>query len=148
MFAVCGIAVLLFLGGWHTGIPGLDGILDGPRYDSGAYVWTWLANALGFGVFFGKASLLVCVQIWVRWTLPRLRIDQVMMTCLKYLVPISCVLFLGAVIWPLALSFSGKTTIWGTPTGERAAPTMRLESIPGPADQSPTASTSNGETGP
>ena len=148
MFAVCGIAVLLFLGGWHTGIPGLDGILDGPRYGSDAYVWTWLANALGFGVFFGKASLLVCVQIWVRWTLPRLRIDQVMMTCLKYLVPISCVLFLGAVIWPLALSFSGKTTIWGTPTGERAAPTMRLESIPGPADQSPTASTSNGETGP
>ena len=148
MFAVCGIAVLLFLGGWHTGIPGLDGILDGPRYGSDAYVWTWLANALGFGVFFGKASLLVCVQIWVRWTLPRLRIDQVMMTCLKYLVPISCVLFLGAVIWPLALSFSGKTTIWGTPTGERAAPTRRLESIPGPADQSPTASTSNGETGP
>ena len=148
MFAVCGIAVLLFLGGWHTGIPGLDGILDGPRYGSDAYVWTWLANALGFGVFFGKASLLVCVQIWVRWTLPRLRIDQVMMTCLKYLVPISCVLFLGAVIWPLALSFSGKTTIWGTPTGERAAPTMRLESIPGPADQSPTASPSNGETGP
>ncbi|MCH2588755.1 MAG: NADH-quinone oxidoreductase subunit NuoH [Planctomycetales bacterium] len=148
MFAVCGIAVLLFLGGWHTGIPGLDGILDGPRYGSDAYVWTWLANALGFGVFFGKASLLVCVQIWVRWTLPRLRIDQVMMTCLKYLVPISCVLFLGAVIWPLALSFSGKTTIWGTPTGERAAPTMRLESISNPADQSPTASTSNGETGP
>ena len=148
MFAVCGIAVLLFLGGWHTGIPGLDGILDGPRYGSDAYVWTWLANALGFGVFFGKASLLVCVQIWVRWTLPRLRIDQVMMTCLKYLVPISCVLFLGAVIWPLALSFSGKTTIWGTPTGERAAPTMRLESISTPADQSPTASTSNGETRP
>ena len=148
MFTVCGIAVLLFLGGWHTGIPGLDGILDGPRYGSDAYVWTWLTNALGFGVFFGKASVLVCVQIWVRWTLPRLRIDQVMMTCLKYLVPISCVLFLGAVIWPLALSFSGKTTIWGTPTGERAAPTMRLESISSPADQSPTASTSNGETGP
>ena len=148
MFTVCGIAVLLFLGGWHTGIPGLDGILDGPRYSSDSFVWTWLANALGFGVFFGKASVLVCVQIWVRWTLPRLRIDQVMMTCLKYLVPISCVLFLGAVIWPLALSYTGKTTIWGTPTGERAAPTMRLESTPNPADRLPTASTSNGETGP
>ncbi len=147
MFAVCGIAVLLFLGGWHTGIPGLDGILDGPRYSSDSFVWTWLANALGFGVFFGKASLLVCVQIWIRWTLPRLRIDQVMMTCLKYLLPISCVLFLGAVIWPLALSYTGKTTIWGTPTGERAAPTMRLESTSS-AGQAPTASTSNGETGP
>ena len=48
-----------------------------------------------------RASLLVFVQIWVRWTLPRLRIDQVMMTCLKYLVPISCFLFLGATLWPL-----------------------------------------------
>ena len=126
MFAVCGIAVLLFLGGWHTGIPVVDGLLDGPRY-AGDFVYSWLANLLGFTVFFSKASLLVCVQIWIRWTLPRLRIDQVMMTCLKYLVPISCVLFLGAVIWPLALSFTGHTT-WGSPTGNRAAPTMQLES--------------------
>ncbi len=128
MFAVCGIAVLLFLGGWHTGIPGLDTLLDGPRYASDSFVFGWLANLLGFTVFFAKASLLVCVQIWIRWTLPRLRIDQVMMTCLKYLVPISCVLFLGAVVWPLVtLSITGRTT-WGSPTGNRAAPTMRLES--------------------
>ena len=135
MFAVCGIAVLLFLGGWHTGIPGLDPLINGLRYTSESWVFSWLANLLGFTVFFGKASLLVCVQIWVRWTLPRLRIDQVMMTCLKYLVPISCVLFLGAIVWPLALSFTGHTT-WGSPTGNRAAPTMRLESDSGAASPS------------
>jgi NADH-quinone oxidoreductase subunit H len=39
----------------------------------------------------------------VRWTLPRLRIDQVMMTCLKYLLPISCVLLLGVSLWQLAV---------------------------------------------
>jgi NADH-quinone oxidoreductase subunit H len=56
--------------------------------------------------------LLVFVQIWVRWTLPRLRIDQVMTSCLKYLVPISCFLFLGAVLWPLILvSAIGRTTL-------------------------------------
>jgi NADH-quinone oxidoreductase subunit H len=72
--------------------------------------------------------LLVCVQIWVRWTLPRLRIDQVMMTCLKYLVPISCTLFLGAVIWPLVLSATtGKTTLLGEPLGERAAPALEIQ---------------------
>ena len=130
MFAVSGIAVLLFLGGWHTGIPGLDNsVMDGLRGDSSSFVTAWLVNALGFGVFFAKSALLVCVQIWVRWTLPRLRIDQVMMTCLKYLVPISCVLFLGAVIWPLALgTLFGTTSLWGSPAGDRAAPTMKIES--------------------
>ena len=147
MFTVCGIAVLLFLGGWHTGIPGLDGLLDGPRDGSGGFVFNWLANLLGFGVFFGKASLLVCVQIWIRWTLPRLRIDQVMMTCLKYLVPISCVLFLGAVIWPLALSVTGRTT-WGDPAGNRAAPTLRLESSTTPDSTPGPLAASNRETAP
>jgi len=40
-------------------------------------------------------------MMWVRWTLPRLRIDQVMMTCLKYLIPISCVLLVGVSLWML-----------------------------------------------
>jgi len=39
----------------------------------------------------------------VRWTLPRLRIDQVMMTCLKYLLPISCFLLLGVSVWEVAV---------------------------------------------
>jgi NADH-quinone oxidoreductase subunit H len=42
-------------------------------------------------------------MMWVRWTLPRLRIDQVMMTCLKYLLPISCVLLLGVGLWQVAV---------------------------------------------
>src|SRR6185312_5665596 len=49
--------------------------------------------------FIVKAQLLVFVMMWVRWTLPRLRIDQVMMTCLKYLLPISCALLLGVSLW-------------------------------------------------
>ena len=42
-------------------------------------------------------------MIWVRWTLPRLRIDQVMTTCLKYCVPIAAVMFLGATVWTYLL---------------------------------------------
>ncbi|MEX2138631.1 MAG: NADH-quinone oxidoreductase subunit H, partial [Pirellulales bacterium] len=41
----------------------------------------------------------VTVMIWVRWTLPRLRIDQVMKTCLKYCMPIAAVMFVGVVGW-------------------------------------------------
>ena len=54
-------------------------------------------------VFILKGWLLVFVMMWVRWTLPRLRIDQVMMTCLKYLLPISCVLLLGVSLWQVAM---------------------------------------------
>jgi NADH-quinone oxidoreductase subunit H len=55
-------------------------------------------------VFITKCFVLVFVMMWVRWTLPRLRIDQVMMTCLKYLFPISCVLLLGISFWQVALA--------------------------------------------
>jgi len=54
-------------------------------------------------VFVLKAWVLVFVLMWVRWTLPRLRIDQVMMTCLKYLLPISCFLLLGVSLWQVML---------------------------------------------
>ena len=52
-------------------------------------------------MFIGKCWLLVLVMMWMRWTLPRLRIDQVMMTCLKYFLPISCVLLVGVCVWQL-----------------------------------------------
>lgn len=122
MFAVCGIASILFLGGWHTGLPVVDDMLDGWRQNEAAnWPLAYLANVLGAGVFASKAALGVFVQIWLRWTLPRLRIDQVMTTCLKYLLPISCFLFLGAVVWPLVLVMgTGKSTLWPEAIGVRA----------------------------
>ena len=67
-----------------------------------------------------KGSKLVFFQIWLRWTVPRLRIDQVMVVCLKYLLPISCFLFLGVVLWPIMLlAASGNTTLL-SPVGNRA----------------------------
>jgi NADH-quinone oxidoreductase subunit H len=90
MFAVSGIATLLFLGGWNTGfLPDVSG--------------TILGNILNVLVFIIKCWILVFVMMWVRWTLPRLRIDQVMMTCLKYLLPLSCALLLLVSLWQIAL---------------------------------------------
>jgi NADH-quinone oxidoreductase subunit H len=96
MFAVSGIAVLLFLGGWHTGLAPVDLSLT---------ALGWVGNVINVIVFIVKAWLLVFVQMWVRWTLPRLRIDQVMMTCLKYLLPISCFLLLGVSFWQVAVNW-------------------------------------------
>ena len=107
MFFVSGLAVMLFLGGWWTGLPFVDepvaDLADG-----------YAGRVLGLAVFLTKTTLLVMTQIWVRWTLPRLRIDQVMTTGLKYLLPISCGLLFGAAIWPLLLaSLLGRPTVFG-----------------------------------
>jgi NADH-quinone oxidoreductase subunit H len=104
MFAVSGIATLLFLGGWHIGFLPVDmtGVL-GPVF----------GDLINIVVFIAKAWTLVFVMMWVRWTLPRLRIDQVMMTCLKYLLPISCVLLLGVSLWNLLMpEFIQSTCQW------------------------------------
>ncbi len=94
MFAVSGIAILLFLGGWNIGLV--------PGHDLSELLGVW-GNVINVVVFIVKGWLLVFVMMWVRWTLPRLRIDQVMMTCLKYLLPISCVLLLGVAVWQVAV---------------------------------------------
>jgi NADH-quinone oxidoreductase subunit H len=103
MFAVSAIAVLLFLGGWFTGIGPLDRALVSLQSAGPWGLSHYVVNLFFMVVFITKGSLLVFLQIWIRWTFPRLRIDQVMMTCLKYLLPISFALFLGAVLWPLAM---------------------------------------------
>jgi NADH-quinone oxidoreductase subunit H len=101
MFAVSGIAIMLFLGGWHTGF--LPELATDSLRESNIALW-FLANLFNAAVFILKGWLLVFVQMWVRWTLPRLRIDQVMMTCLKYLLPISCVLLMGVSIWQVGVA--------------------------------------------
>ena len=97
MFAVSGLASLLFLGGWHTGFLPFE-----PSKEFGF----WAGNLLNIAVFVGKCWLLVLVMMWMRWSLPRLRIDQVMMTCLQYFLPMSCVLLVGVCVWQLVVPSS------------------------------------------
>lgn len=92
MFAVSGLASLLYLGGWHTGVLAFE---PSDRFG------LWLGNLLNAAVFVAKGTLLVLVMMWMRWSLPRLRIDQVMMTCLKYFLPMSCAVLIGACAWTL-----------------------------------------------
>jgi len=100
MLLVSVLAAILFFGGWNGPIPITDWV--GWSYESGTDPVTftgYLSNLLGMLNVLGKGVFGVTFMIWVRWTLPRLRIDQVMKTCLKYCTPIAAVMFLGAVIW-------------------------------------------------
>jgi len=96
MLAVSLLAAILFLGGWHGPVP--VSALLGLSTESGTFGWV-ISQALGVANVILKGSLGVCLMIWVRWTLPRLRIDQVMATCLKYCTPIAAAMFLGATFW-------------------------------------------------
>lgn len=84
MFVASIVAALVYLGGWQP----LPGVVT--------FEFTSLIGKLfGAGVVVGKAVFLVWVQIWLRWTLPRLRIDQVMVMGYKYLVPCALLVLIG-----------------------------------------------------
>src|SRR5207237_695535 len=85
MFAISGLAVTLFLGGWHAPAHALEFIPS--------YVW-----------FFAKLSALLFVYVWVRGTLPRTRIVQMMNFAWKFMLPMAftCIIA-AAVIFAVAL---------------------------------------------
>ncbi len=94
MFIVAALATACFLGGWHV-----------PFFRAEALPSLW-GNLLSLGAFLVKAFGLVLVMMWVRWTLPRLRVDQLMRMAWKYLVPITFFNLLGISLW--LLIFKGK----------------------------------------
>lgn len=96
MFAVSGLAAILFFGGWNGPFPVTHWL---GLADSTHPLLQYAGNFLGMVNFVGKCIWGVTFMMWVRWTLPRLRIDQVMTTCLKYCTPIAAVMFVGAVLW-------------------------------------------------
>jgi NADH-quinone oxidoreductase subunit H len=104
MMAVSLLASILFLGGWNGPVPVATWL--GFTFEHGP-IWGHVGNVLGVANVIIKGVVGVTVMMWVRWTLPRLRIDQVITTCLKYCVPIAAVCVLGATwgqfMWPNGL---------------------------------------------
>src|SRR6201981_4142650 len=83
MFAVSGLAVTLFLGGWHAPLRVLEIVPS--------YVW-----------FFLKLSTLLFVYIWLRATLPRIRVDQMMNVAWKFMLPMAFTCVIAAAVWHYA----------------------------------------------
>ncbi|MFL6541577.1 MAG: NADH-quinone oxidoreductase subunit NuoH [Chthoniobacterales bacterium] len=80
MFATSGLAVTLYLGGWNAPFAFLQFIPS----------WIW---------FFAKLGVLLFVFIWIRGTLPRMRVDHVMNFAWKFMLPMAFACILAAAVW-------------------------------------------------
>lgn len=83
LYVIGAVSAAAFMGGWQVP-PGIPEVIRPV-----AELLTFFAKSL-IGVFFA---------IWIRWTYPRLRVDQMMSVCWKYLVPISFLNVVGTAIW-------------------------------------------------
>lgn len=76
LFVISGLAAAVFLGGWaplNIGVVAFDNVMN---------------HIPGFVWFFGKAFFVVWLLMWVKWTFPRLRVDQILKLEWKYLMPL------------------------------------------------------------
>ena len=108
IWVLSAIATTLFLGGWQipfVSAAAIDAARGSDPLPSLAW-WGW--QALSVVVFFAKAFLLSNVVVWLRWTLPRIRIDQMMSLCWKYLVPAAFACFVFTLFWQLAVGVAPK----------------------------------------
>ena len=122
MLAVSFLAAILFLGAWHGPVPLVAGTYRLLAIPEGHSLAAFVANLIGAGVFLAKGYLGVATMIWLRWTLPRLRIDQVMTMCLKYCLPLSAAMFLGAAVWLYAFPAGLGSRVLGPAPVAASAP--------------------------
>ena len=109
VFVVCGVVAALFLGGYNVPF----GLGDGSFLIESLGVPAIHAKGVGqlfqVGSFVSKTLALYYVVIWIRWTLPRLRVDHLMTLCWKYLTPIALFNLVGCALW---MFFFHGQSIW------------------------------------
>ena len=88
LFVISGIAATVFLGGWMPlHVVGLDGFNAAMNYIPGI-IW-----------FMGKTFAIVWILMWIRWTFPRLRVDQILTLEWKYIMPFMLVVLALTTVW-------------------------------------------------
>jgi NADH-quinone oxidoreductase subunit H len=101
MLFVSFVGVILFWGSWNTPFPNVGSFTladwtTGTPGTTGLHLWGifWLVS---------KTLFTVALQIWIRWTYPRIRIDQLTSLSWKFLTPAALVLLILCSFWKLML---------------------------------------------
>jgi NADH-quinone oxidoreductase subunit H len=95
------LGVILFWGSWHTPFPNW-GMLRLADWTSGCSN-VWLSNIWGFFWLLAKALIISFFKIWVKWSLPRLHVEQMLYFCWVYLVPMGLVTLLITLWWQVLI---------------------------------------------
>lgn len=106
------LIVTLFFGGWELfpfswrlGWGWVDWINASPY---------WLAAVVRCGIVYGKVAFFIFLSMWIRWTLPRFRFDQLMRLAWKGLVPVC----MGLIVTAGVLVYAGRSVSWWAPVGD------------------------------
>ena len=102
LWVMAAVAVTLFFGGWQVPFADAGGLRGGeghgraprPRRGGGC-------RSRRMVVFVVKTLLVLNLVVWIRWTLPRIRVDQMMNLCWKYLVPVAFATFVATLLWQI-----------------------------------------------
>ena len=99
MLLVSMLGAVLFFGSWNTPLPNIGSVTlaswtTGEPGTTASILWGifWLVS---------KSLFFVCVQMWIRWTYPRLRVDQLMALSWKYLTPLALALIVVFAFWKI-----------------------------------------------
>jgi NADH-quinone oxidoreductase subunit H len=113
VWVMSAIAVTLFFGGWQ--VPGVSAqalVEARGAADALPPIGWWGLQILSMAVFTLKVVVLQNLIIWIRWTLPRIRVDQMMTICWKYLVPAGFLAFVATLLWQILVARVPQVAVW------------------------------------
>jgi NADH-quinone oxidoreductase subunit H len=110
LWVMSAIAVTLFFGGWQVPFAGPEVFAAARGAGELPGAGWWGLQVLSMIVFVTKTLVVLNLVVWIRWTLPRIRVDQMMSLCWKYLVPFAFVTFVATLLWEILVARAPVTS--------------------------------------